>query len=200
MITKICVFTNTCHGYSLEVPHQGTSDEYHKVFSWRNKNKYQYIFVEKKLFQFPWDLLHCKVSFLGSIALFSFIMEWTLSIHVFTVCFPCVSGSCTTTFLQLDVHADNIILFFKTFLLLVFSMFYKIPVINANCVDPDQTQHSVASDLSLRCLPTTHLRVSRIKWVNIQFLMQILYLYTNFEFSRCCPVMTTVTKTSFCQV
>ena len=77
---------------------------------------------------------------------------------------------------------------------------YRIPVINANSVDPDQTQHSVASDLSLHCLATTHLRVSRIKWVNIQFLMQILYLYTNFEFSRCCPTMTTVTKTSFCQV
>ena len=31
----------------------------------------------------------------------------------------------------------------------------------ANNVDPDQTPHSVASDLCLHCLPMTILRVSR---------------------------------------
>ena len=30
---------------------------------------------------------------------------------------------------------------------------YKIPVFNANSVDPNQTPHSAASDLSLHCLP-----------------------------------------------
>ena len=33
------------------------------------------------------------------------------------------------------------------------SMFIEIPVFNANSVDPDQTPHSAASNLSLHCLP-----------------------------------------------
>ena len=37
----------------------------------------------------------------------------------------------------------------------------------ANSGDPDQTPHSVASDLGLHCLPITLLRVSRIQWVNL---------------------------------
>ena len=36
----------------------------------------------------------------------------------------------------------------------------------ANSGDPDQMQHSVASDLGLHCLPITHLGVSRLQWVN----------------------------------
>ena len=36
----------------------------------------------------------------------------------------------------------------------------------ANSEDPDQTLHSVASDLDLHCLPITLLRVSRLQWVN----------------------------------
>ena len=38
--------------------------------------------------------------------------------------------------------------------------FIEIPVLNANNdvnVDPDQTPHSLASDLGLHCLPITHL-------------------------------------------
>ena len=31
--------------------------------------------------------------------------------------------------------------------------FIEIPVLNANSVDPDQTAHSAASDLSPHCLP-----------------------------------------------
>ena len=45
--------------------------------------------------------------------------------------------------------------------------FIEIPVFNANSVDPDQMQHSVASDLGLHCLPITLLGVSRLKWVKI---------------------------------
>ena len=38
----------TCCGYSLEVPHHGTSDEYPQhIFSWRNKKKYLYFSIEK---------------------------------------------------------------------------------------------------------------------------------------------------------
>ena len=35
--------------------------------------------------------------------------------------------------------------------------FIYIPVLNANSVDPDQTPHSVASDLGLQCMPMSHL-------------------------------------------
>ena len=34
-------------------------------------------------------------------------------------------------------------------------MFMDIPVLNTNNVDPDQTPHSVASDLGLHCLLIT---------------------------------------------
>ena len=36
----------------------------------------------------------------------------------------------------------------------------------ANSEDPDQMQHSAASDLGLHCLTNTFLRVSRLQWVN----------------------------------
>ena len=35
----------------------------------------------------------------------------------------------------------------------------------ANSEDPDQTPHSVVSDLDLHCLPNTLLGVSRLQWV-----------------------------------
>ena len=35
----------------------------------------------------------------------------------------------------------------------------------ANSGDPDQTLHSVASDLGLHCLSITRLGVSRLQWV-----------------------------------
>ena len=34
-----------------------------------------------------------------------------------------------------------------------------------NSGDPDQTPHSVASDLGLQCLPITLLGFSRLQWV-----------------------------------
>ena len=36
----------------------------------------------------------------------------------------------------------------------------------ANSGDPDQTPHSVVSDLGLHCLPITLLEVSRLQWVS----------------------------------
>ena len=48
--------------------------------------------------------------------------------------------------------------------------FIEIPVANANSVDPDQMLHSDASYLGLHCLPVTLLGVSRLKWVNLQYL------------------------------
>ena len=44
--------------------------------------------------------------------------------------------------------------------------FIVMPVINANSVDPDQTQRSAASDLGLHCLQMSHLWDARHKWVN----------------------------------
>ena len=35
----------------------------------------------------------------------------------------------------------------------------------ANSGDPDQSLHSVASDLGMHCLPITLLQVSRLQWV-----------------------------------
>ena len=35
----------------------------------------------------------------------------------------------------------------------------------ANSGDPDQTQHSVASDLGLHCLPMSHKKYARHIWV-----------------------------------
>ena len=39
----------------------------------------------------------------------------------------------------------------------------------ANSGDPDQTLHSVASDLDLHCLSVTLLGVSRLQWVKGNF-------------------------------
>ena len=44
----------------------------------------------------------------------------------------------------------------------------------ADSGDPDQTLHSVASDLGLLCLPITLLAVSRLQWVNI--ICSLLYV------------------------
>ena len=41
-----------------------------------------------------------------------------------------------------------------------------MPVVNANCVDPDQTPRSAAYDLGLHCLPMSHLWDARHKLVN----------------------------------
>ena len=42
----------------------------------------------------------------------------------------------------------------------------KMAKLFTNSGDPDQTPHSVASDLGMHCLPLTLLGVSRLQWVN----------------------------------
>ena len=39
--------------------------------------------------------------------------------------------------------------------------YFRWKILFANNVDPDQTPHSVASELGMHCLPMTLLRVSR---------------------------------------
>ena len=50
-------------------------------------------------------------------------------------------------------------------LVLIITMFFGMSIVNANNVDPDQTLRSAASDLGLHCLPLSHLRDARHKWV-----------------------------------
>ena len=49
----------------------------------------------------------------------------------------------------------------------------------ANSGDLDRMSHSVASDLGLKCLPITLLRVSRVKWVNVSEYSHVLNLASN---------------------
>ena len=51
--------------------------------------------------------------------------------------------------------------------------FIVIHVFNANSAEPDQTPHSVASDLGLHCLPVSHLWDARLKWVEEEYLVII---------------------------
>ena len=46
----------------------------------------------------------------------------------------------------------------------------EISVFSANSVDLNQTQHSVASDLGLHCLPMSLLWDARHKWVKVKSL------------------------------
>ena len=49
----------------------------------------------------------------------------------------------------------------------------------ANSGDPDQTPRSAASDMGLRFLLITLLRVSRLQWVNgIQLIFILMFTYT----------------------
>ena len=50
-------------------------------------------------------------------------------------------------------------------IVLLITMFNIISVSNANSEDPDQTPHSVSSDLGLHCLPMSLLWDARLKWV-----------------------------------
>ena len=52
-------------------------------------------------------------------------------------------------------------------LVLYILCFIEISVFNAKKVDPDQTLHSVASDLGLHCLPMSPLWDARHKWVKL---------------------------------
>ena len=58
-------------------------------------------------------------------------------------------------------------------------------VINVNSVDPDQTPHSVASDLGLYCFQVTILGVSLLKWLIHVPWVQITKLLTRL-YSHCC--------------
>ena len=49
------------------------------------------------------------------------------------------------------------------FILTIF--FIKVPFLNANSADPDQTLRFVASDLGLDCLPLSLLWDAKINWV-----------------------------------
>ena len=49
-----------------------------------------------------------------------------------------------------------------------------MPVVNANSVDPDRTPRSVASDLSLHCLPMFYLWDATHKWVK-RFLFSVKF-------------------------
>ena len=44
----------------------------------------------------------------------------------------------------------------------------------ANSGDPDQTPHSVASDLGLRYLPMSHIKDARHIWVKMQFFAYLI--------------------------
>ena len=45
-----------------------------------------------------------------------------------------------------------------------------------NSGDPDQMQHSVASNLGLHCLPVTCLGVSSLQWVNTEFSIESFFV------------------------
>ena len=59
----------------------------------------------------------------------------------------------------------------------------------ANSGDPDQTPHSVTSDLGLHCLPITHLGVSQLQWIKnvsyISFHGEIRKKYHFFWLKKC---------------
>ena len=57
---------------------------------------------------------------------------------------------------------------------LLLPCFIEITVFNANSVDPDQMQHTAASDLGLSCLPMSILWDARHKRVKEEYLMILL--------------------------
>ena len=61
-------------------------------------------------------------------------------------------------------------------LVIIISMFTKIPIFNSNSVDPDQTPQAAAFDLGLQFLPVTILGVPRLKWVHVNFGMYSVVL------------------------
>ena len=50
---------------------------------------------------------------------------------------------------------------------MIYIFLEKMVELFANSGDPDQMPHTAASDLDLYCLPVTHLRVSRLRWVKV---------------------------------
>ena len=59
---------------------------------------------------------------------------------------------------------------------MVFFIFIQvlIEIMQANSGDPDQTPHSVASDLSLRYLPMSHIKDARHIWVKNAFFVYLI--------------------------
>ena len=51
-------------------------------------------------------------------------------------------------------------------LISIITIFIESPVFNANCVNPDRTPRSAASDLGLHCLLMSLLWDAMHKWVN----------------------------------
>ena len=49
-----------------------------------------------------------------------------------------------------------------------------LKIVQANSGDPDQTLHSVASDLGRHCLPMSHKKDARHIWVNKTIILQSL--------------------------
>ena len=56
-----------------------------------------------------------------------------------------------------------------------YHVYSKILVINANNVDPDQTPRPAASDLSLHCLPMSHLWDLGINGLRVTFIWMSLF-------------------------
>ena len=54
----------------------------------------------------------------------------------------------------------------------LFKFLYKI--MQANSGDPDQTPHSVASDLGLHCLPMSHKKDASHIWVKMQLFCYLI--------------------------
>ena len=62
----------------------------------------------------------------------------------------------------------------------------KMAKLFAKSGDPDQMPHSVASVLDLQCLPVTLLWVSRLQWVNANFIKScIVVIFVLFGYLNC---------------
>ena len=64
---------------------------------------------------------------------------------------------------------------------MVFFIFIQVlmKIMQANSGDPDQTLHSVASDLGLHCLPMSHKKDARHTWVK-----KLKYFAISYEFQE----------------
>ena len=71
------------------------------------------------------------------------------------------------------------------FILSLKTTLFLMEILFANNVDPDQTPHYVASDLSLHCLPMTLLRVSRRQRVKTHSPIFRIYFMKLFGKNKC---------------
>ena len=63
-------------------------------------------------------------------------------------------------------------------LVFIIIMFVEFSELNTNGVDPDQTSHSVASDLGLHYLTMSFLWDARHKWVKVAFVLLLEVVYS----------------------